>query len=40
MLKSKELVPNVGNERDHIFYVICGAGKHSKDNKAVLKYEV
>ena len=28
--------PNVGNGRDHIFKIICGAGKHSQ-GKAVLK---
>ena len=34
------LKPNVGNSKDHIFYVICGAGTHSENNKAVLKYAV
>ena len=34
------LKPNVGNNKDHIFYVICGAGTHSENNKAVLKYAV
>ena len=34
------LRPNCGNGKDHIFYVICGAGKHAKDQKAVLKYAV
>ena len=30
----------MGNSKDHIFYVICGAGKHSENHKAVLKYAV
>lgn len=35
-LKSGSINPNSGNGRDHIFKVITGAGKHSK-NGAVLK---
>ena len=35
-LVAGKLNPNVGNGRDHIFKVICGAGKHSQ-GKAVLK---
>ena len=34
------LKANVGNGKEHIFYVICGAGTHSENNKAVLKYAV
>ena len=40
MLDSKELEPNVGNDEDHIFYVICGKGIHSKNNNTKLKYTV
>ena len=39
-LQAKMLQPNVGNGRDHVYYVICGAGTHSKDHKAVLKFAV
>ena len=39
-LDSRKLWPNVGNKRDHIFQVICGAGVHSKNKKAVLKHAV
>ena len=35
-LVAERLRPNVGNGRDHIFKIICGAGKHSQ-GKAVLK---
>ena len=35
-LEAGRLAPNVGNGRDHIFKIICGAGKHSQ-GKAVLK---
>ena len=28
---------NVENGVDHIFKIICGAGKHSKDGHAILK---
>ena len=28
----------MGNKVDHVVYVICGAGKHSKDGKPVIKY--
>ena len=35
-LRADRITPNVGNGRDHIFKIICGAGKHSQ-GKAVLK---
>ena len=35
-LVAERIKPNVGNGRDHIFKIICGAGKHSQ-GKAVLK---
>ena len=41
MLDNKTLIPNVGNDEDHIFYVICGKGLHSKNiNNTKLKHTV
>lgn len=39
-LKTGAVKPNVGNGRDHIIMIICGAGKHSSDRSLAIKFEV
>ena len=39
-LSAGMLRANIGDNKNHIYYVICGAGTHSENKKAVLKYAV
>ena len=39
-LRKQEVTPNVGNDADHIFKIICGKGYHSKEGLAVNKFAV
>ena len=32
--------PNVGNGKDHIFQIICGAGHHSADKRYAIKNDI
>lgn len=32
--------PNIGNGKDHVFKIICGAGNHSVGKRGVLKHEI
>jgi hypothetical protein len=32
--------PNTGNRKDHVFKIVCGAGKHSKGGRGILKEKI
>lgn len=38
-LNKGDLVPSIGDGRNHVVKVVCGAGKHSS-GRAVLKYAI